>query len=290
MSPTGPLSPDAPLSTVADLVATGAAATVDPAAVPLNGDGLVVAGAVMAGGFALIAGIAVYALRSSDERVDRVADALADDHPSPTDAPLREGADVPADASLHEVAEHDDGDPVYVPVVRLPLATSDPGRDGVYRHAARAAAALHDEFDRAHVRGYDVEFGLDDGSLGGVGRTVKRVAVTPELAERLRDPDYDHRDLRSDVEDGDNGDPGVPPVDWGDAVNYANGGGSAAASGADRCDVATSGAANATTSRQPGVFGKADAATDRARRRTLPAPRRRRRSRPAGRAAPCTGS
>ena len=239
MSPTAFLFPDAPFSTVPDLVATGGAAVVDSAAVPLSGDGLVVAGALMAGGFALLAGIAVYALRSGDERVDRVADALGDDLPSPTDAPLREGTDVPADAALNEVAEHDDGDPVYVPVVRVPLATSDPGRDGVYRHAAHAAAALHDEFDHAHVRGYDIEFGLDDGSLGGVGRTVKRVAVTPDLAERLRDPDYDHRDLRRDVEAADDGDPGVPPVDWGDAVDYTNGGGSTAASGAAAATAAT---------------------------------------------------
>ena len=240
MSPIDSLSSDAPISTaaIADAVA-GAVAPADPGAVPLSGGGLVVAGAVMSAGLALLGGIVAYVLHSSDDRVDRVADALGDDLPAPTDAPVREGADVPSAANLHEVAEHDDGDPVYVPVIRIPLATADPGRDGVYRHAALAAAALHDEFDDAHVRGYDVEFGLDDGSLGDVGRTVKRVAVTPELAERLRDPDYDHRDLRSDVEAGDDGDPGVPPVDWGDAVNYASGGGTAAASGAAAATAAT---------------------------------------------------
>ncbi|WP_233559423.1 MULTISPECIES: hypothetical protein [unclassified Halorubrum] len=233
MSPTAPLSSDAPISTAAiGDAATPSVASADPAAIPLSGDGLVLAGAVISAGVALLAGIVVYVLRSSDDQVDRVADALGGDLPAPTDAPVREEADVPSSTGLHEVAEHDDGDPVYVPVVRIPLATADPGMDGVYRHAARAAAALHDEFDDAHVRGYDVEFGLDDGSIGDVGRTVKRVAVTPGLAERLRDPDYDHRDLRSDVEAGDDGDPGVPPVDWGDAVNYANAGGTAAAGGA----------------------------------------------------------
>ncbi|WP_233565399.1 hypothetical protein [Halorubrum sp. Atlit-26R] len=240
MSPIDSLSSDASISTaaIADAVA-GAVAPADPGAVPLSGGRLVVAGAVMSAGLALLGGIVAYVLHSSDDRVDRVADALGDDLPAPTDAPVREGTDVPSAANLHEVAEHDDGDPVYVPVIRIPLATADPGRDGVYRHVARAAAALHDEFDDAHVRGYDVEFGLDDGSLGDVGRTVKRVAVTPELAERLRDPDYDHRDLRSDVADGDDGDPGVPPVDWGDAVNYASGSGSAAASGAAAATAAT---------------------------------------------------
>jgi hypothetical protein len=240
VSPIDSLSSDAPISTaaIADAVA-GAVAPADPGAVLLSGGGLVVAGAVMSAGLALLGGIVAYVLHSSDDRVDRVADALGDDLPAPTDAPVREGADVPSAANLHEVAEHDDGDPVYVPVIRIPLATADPGRDGVYRHVARAAAALHDEFDDAHVRGYDVEFGLDDGSLGDVGRTVKRVAVTPELAERLRDPDYDHRDLRSDVADGDDGDPGVPPVDWGDAVNSASGSGSAAASGAAAATAAT---------------------------------------------------
>jgi len=48
--------------------------------------------------------------------VARVTDALGDDLPAPTDAPLREGADVPADAGLHEVVIHDDGDP-GVPLV-----------------------------------------------------------------------------------------------------------------------------------------------------------------------------
>ena len=240
MSPIASLSATVPTSTaVLGDAAISAAVPADPAAVPLSGDGLVLAGAVMAAGLALLAGIAVYVLRSSDDRVDRVADALGGDLPAPTDAPVRDGAEIPADASLHEVAEREDGDPVYVPVVRIPLATADPGTDGVYRHAARAAAALHDEFDDAHVRGYDVEFGLDDGSLGGVGRTVKRVAVTPEIAARLRDPDYDHRDLREDVADGDDGDPGVPPVDWGDAVSYASGDGSAAAAGAAATTAAT---------------------------------------------------
>ncbi|GAA0717678.1 hypothetical protein J2744_000533 [Halorubrum trapanicum] len=202
-------------------------------ALPLIGGGIAAAvSAAAVTGAILLGSIGVYVYGSGDERVDRVADALGDDLPAPTDAPVREGADVPSAADLHEVAEHEDGDPVYVPVIRVPLGTADPGTDGVYRHAARAAAALHDEFEDAHVRGYDVEFGLDDGSIGGVGRTVKRVAVTPEIAERLRDRDYDHRDLRSDVADADDGDPGVPPVDWGDAVNYANGDGSAAAAGA----------------------------------------------------------
>ena len=229
MSPTVSSLFDESVSTV---VAAGSSVPLDPVALPLTAGGLAFAAALVGGGLMLLGGIAVYAFRSSDERVDRVADALGDDLPAPTDAPLRESADVPADSGLHEVATHDDGDPVYVPVVRIPLATTDPGMDGVYRHAAAAAAALHDEFGDAHVRGYDVEFGLDDGSLGGIGRTVRRVAVTPEIAERLGDPDYDHRDLRSDVTDADDGDPGVPPVDWGEALSYAGGSGSAAAGGA----------------------------------------------------------
>ncbi|QKG93644.1 hypothetical protein HPS36_12500 [Halorubrum salinarum] len=227
-----------PLDASIPVAALGAAPSGVPAALPLTAGRLALAGAFVGGGLMILGGIIVLVYRSGDDRVDRVADALGNDLPSPTDAPVREDAGVPSSTGLHEVAEHDDGDPVYVPVVRVPLATADPGKDGVYRHAARAAAALHDEFDDAHVRGYDVEFGLDDGSIGDVGRTVKRVAVTPGLAERLRDPDYDHRDLRSDVEAGDDGDPGVPPVDWGDAVNYANGSGAAAAGGAAAASAA----------------------------------------------------
>lgn len=208
---------------------TGDPVSTGPTVIPLTADGLVVAVAVGGGGLVLFGSIVAYVYDSGDERADRAADALGESLPAPTDAPVRDGADLPADAGLHEVATHDDGDPVYVPVVRIPLATTDPGMDGVYRHAAAAAAALHDEFADAHVRGYDVEFGLDDGSLGEIGRTVRRVAVTPEIAERLGDPDYDHRDLRGDVTEADDGDPGVPPVDWGEPLNY--GGGSAAAGG-----------------------------------------------------------
>ncbi|MEZ3163284.1 hypothetical protein ABNG03_00065 [Halorubrum sp. RMP-47] len=227
MSPTVPTPIDETIRTVAAIPSQSGAA-----GAPLTAGEFAVVVAVTGAGLAILGGIVAYVYRSSDERVDRVADALGGELPAPTDAPIREDADVPTAAHLHEVATDADGDPVYVPVIRVPLATDDPGIDGVYRHTADAAAALHEEFDDAHVRGYDVEFGLDDSSLGGVGRTVKRVAVTPELAERLRDPGYDHRDLRADVAAGDDGDPGVPPVDWGEALNYGTGDGSAAAGAA----------------------------------------------------------
>jgi len=173
--------------------------------------------AAVGGGLAVLGGtVLAYYCDGGDDRAAEVEAALAGDS-APTDAPLRGEPDV---TGAHEVAEHEDGEPVVVPVVRVPLATDDPGRDGVSRHAAAAVAALHDTFGDAHVRGYDVEFGLDDAAVGGIGRTVRRVAVTPALAERLADPDYDHRDLRSDVADGDDGDPGTPPVDWGEPINY----------------------------------------------------------------------
>jgi len=174
--------------------------------------------AAVGGGLIALGGTAlVYYYDGGDDRAAEVEAALADGLPAPTGAPLR---DTPEVTGVHEVAEHDDGDPIVVPVVRVPLATEDPGRDAVSRHVAAAVDALHDAFADAHVRGYDVEFGLDDATVGGIGRTVRRVAVTPELADRLADPDYDHRDLRSDVADGDDGDPGTPPVDWGEPVTY----------------------------------------------------------------------
>jgi len=173
------------------------------------------------GGLVALGGAAIaYYAHDSDDRAAAANAALADALPDPADAPLRGDPEV---TGVHEVATHDDGDPVLVPVVRVPLATDDPGMAGVYRHVAAAVDAVHGEFADAHVRGYDVEFGLDDASLGGIGRTEKRVAVTPELADRLRDRDYDARDLRADVAEGDDGDPGTPPVDWGEPLDYVNG-------------------------------------------------------------------
>ena len=174
--------------------------------------------AAVGGGLLAIGGtVLAYCYDGADDRAAAVEASLADDQPAPTDAPLRGAPEV---TGVHEVAEHDDGGPVVVPVVRVPLATDDPGRDGVSRHVAAAVEALHDAFGDAHVRGYDVEFGFDDGSVGGMGRTVRRVAVPPELADRMADPDYGYRDLRSDVADGDDGDPGTPPVDWGEPIRY----------------------------------------------------------------------
>lgn len=174
--------------------------------------------AAIGGGLAVLGGAALaYYYDGTDDRAAEAEATLTTDSPAPTDAPLR---DEPSVTGVHEVAEHDDGDPVVVPVVRVPLAADDPGRDGVSRHVAAAVESLHDAFGDAHVRGYDVEFGLDDATVGKIGQTVRRVAVTPELADRLADPDYDYRDLRGDVAAGDDGDPGTPPVDWGEPVSY----------------------------------------------------------------------
>ncbi|MDB2270602.1 hypothetical protein PM032_06150 [Halorubrum ezzemoulense] len=81
----------------------------------------------------------VYVLRSSDDRVDRVADALGDDLSGNAGAPVRDDADVPAAACLHEVATHADGDLGVPPVDWGDAVNSASG--GGSSGAAGAAAA-----------------------------------------------------------------------------------------------------------------------------------------------------
>jgi len=77
--------------------------------------------------------VVVYVLRSSDDRVDRVTDALGDDLSGNAGAPIRDDADVPAAACLHEIATHADGDLGVPPVdwgdaVTPRAAAGPPGR------------------------------------------------------------------------------------------------------------------------------------------------------------------
>ncbi|MDB2261620.1 hypothetical protein PM035_08570 [Halorubrum ezzemoulense] len=77
----------------------------------------------------------VYVLRSSDDRVDRVADALSGN----AGAPIHDDADVPAAACLHEIATHADGDLGVPPVDWGDAVNSASG--GGSSGAAGAAAA-----------------------------------------------------------------------------------------------------------------------------------------------------
>lgn len=70
--------------------------------------------AAVGGGLAVLGGtVLAYYYDGGDDRVAEVEAALADGSPAPTDAPLRSDPEV---TGVHEVAEHDDGDPGTPPV------------------------------------------------------------------------------------------------------------------------------------------------------------------------------
>lgn len=132
--------------------------------------------------------------------------------------PLPEAlADVPEVHEVNKVNTHDDGGDVLVPVV--PVLFEDPGepdRDVVWDTVESVLQPIHPVFgdhDAAHVRHYDVQFAYADADEEEV--IYRRVTVHPPLVEQLlTDPGYDLVDLREDVADGDDGDDGVPPVNF----------------------------------------------------------------------------
>jgi hypothetical protein len=114
------------------------------------------------------------------------------------------------------VNEHRDGRDVVVPVVPAVFEESgEPPRQRVYEIVGTVLAAVHPAFADAdcHVRHYDVQFAYADEREEEV--VYRRVTVGPELAERaLTDSTFDAMALARAVTEGDDGDDGVPPVDF----------------------------------------------------------------------------
>jgi hypothetical protein len=127
----------------------------------------------------------------------------------------------PSVVGLHEVNRHEDGGPVFVPVVAISLrGDDDPVPAGAYHHVARAVAAIYPVFADDHLSHIDVELRYG-GSAFGIGASTVRVAVTPALARLVaEDSEYDAYDLLDDVCDGDDGDDSTPPVAWGAPITY----------------------------------------------------------------------
>lgn len=139
----------------------------------------------------------------------------------------RDDSLVDGDPSIDHVPEvntHRDGDPIVVPVATVELdADEDPDRASGYRIAAAMLGALHPEYTDSHVRNYDILLAYGDSSWVSGGEK-RRIAVTPDLAERLaREPDFDAADLRREVESRDDGDDEIPPVAWGEPLQYRQG-------------------------------------------------------------------
>jgi len=121
-------------------------------------------------------------------------------------------AETPAVAEVNRVNTHDDGGDVVVPVV--PVLFDPPGeppRDQVWDVVGRVLEAVHPAFEDLHVRHYDVQFAYADDDEQQV--IYRRVTVHPPLVEEYLSTG-DLRALRDAVAEGDDGDDGVPPVNF----------------------------------------------------------------------------
>ena len=148
--------------------------------------------------------------RDALERVPFGADADAFESP-------------PQVSDVAEVNAHRDGDPIYVPVIDVDLALEEPDLAAAYRITGAIVRALRPVFAEDHVRHYDVVFAYGERAWRGFGEKEKRrIAVTPDLVERLdREPSFDDRDLRREIEDRDDGDDEIPPVAWGEPLGHS---------------------------------------------------------------------
>lgn len=123
-------------------------------------------------------------------------------------------AELPEVHEVNKVNTHRDGDDVLVPVVPVVFEDAgEPAMDVVWELVVTILEAVHPVFESFHVRHYDLQFAYADADEETV--IYRRVTVQPALvASYLRDPGYDIVDLRAAVGAGDDGDDGVPPVNW----------------------------------------------------------------------------
>jgi hypothetical protein len=152
------------------------------------------------------------------------------------------------------VNEGPDGEPVVVPIARFSLGedVEDPDYDRVWRLVGEAVSALVPAFEGVFVRHYDVQFTFDGDDLFEA-EECRRVAITPELAERhVSDAGFDVDALREAVAAADDVDDEIAPVAWGECENYGSRtnaaivtGGAAAAAGASAAGASCAGAAGA---------------------------------------------
>ncbi|RQG94483.1 hypothetical protein [Natrarchaeobius chitinivorans] len=114
-----------------------------------------------------------------------------------------------------------DSQPVYIPVVRIDLETTDaPGMDLIYEYVADALEAIHPTLveREERVAHYDVEFTFGPDGLFVEGE-CRRVSVPPELVERLvTEESYRAFDLQREIKRGDRTD--GPSVLWAECTRY----------------------------------------------------------------------
>ncbi|WP_255192562.1 hypothetical protein [Natronobeatus ordinarius] len=175
---------------------------------------------VVAVAVVLVTGVAIVIRRRGRDRrrghsnptfVCRLDDRLAETHTE-----RRTHLERPPTVRELAVVDRVEGDPVYVPVVRVDLGTADtPGLELVFEYVASVLEAIHPELADERVRHYDLQFTFGPGGLLVSGE-CRRVSVPPELADRLvSEPRYRPRDLHRDVKRGDDGGEEAPVL-WGD--------------------------------------------------------------------------
>lgn len=181
---------------------------------------LLVLGAIALGTVVTVVGAVVASRRASRERRELEAhleDALAAELGPGLGTHLEESVTLKRLA----VVDDRDGEPVYVPIVHVPLGTTDaPGMGLVFEYVASVLEVVHPLCADVHVRHYDVQFSFGPGGLLVSGE-CRRVSVPLEMGARVcEEPTYRAHDLRRDVEEGDDGDDTHAPVLWGACEEY----------------------------------------------------------------------
>jgi hypothetical protein len=164
------------------------------------------------------------------------------------------------------VNEGPDEEPIVVPIARFSLGedVESPDTDLVWDLAAAAVRELVPAFEGVFVRHYDVQFTFDgrkshsdfrahqkssiseDGDGLFEAEECRRVAVTPELADRLvSETGWGVEEFRAAMLDAHDIDDGVAPVAWGKCRDYSRQSNAAVVTGAA---AATAGASASAAS------------------------------------------
>lgn len=157
------------------------------------------------------------------------------------------GVESRAVTGVAVVNEGPEGEPIVVPIARFSLGETveTPEYDRVWRLAADAIRAVVPSFKDVFVRHYDVQFTFDGDGLFEA-ETCRRIAVTPEIATRLREePGVGVEAFREQMLAADDIDDEIAPVAWGECLDYSQQTNAAVVTGAAAA-AASAGAAGAS--------------------------------------------
>lgn len=164
------------------------------------------------------------------------------------------GIDDCAVTGVAVVNEGPEEEPITVPIARFSLGedVESPDYDLVWELATEAIRAMYPAFDGVFVRHYDVQFTFDGDGLFEA-EECRRIAVTPELAERLvTETGWGPDEFKSAMLSADDIDDHVAPVAWGECVDYSRNdeaamvtGSAAAMAGASAAGASCAGAGGA---------------------------------------------